>query len=57
MPEDWLWFAIFPCGSYAGLALAAILLPAATHLALFVLRGATLVLLFVGIHNAWDSLI
>jgi hypothetical protein len=57
VPEDWLWYATLPCGSYAALALAALLLPAATHLALFVIGGATLTLLFIGIHNAWDSVI
>lgn len=57
VPEDWLWFAIFPCGSYAALTLAALLLPAAAQFALFVLGGATLALLFIGIHNAWDSVI
>ena len=55
VPEDWLWFAILPCGNYAALALGALLLPAATHLALFVIGGETLALLFIGIHNAWGS--
>jgi len=52
--EDWFWHAILPCSIYAALALAALLLQA-TRLALFVIAGATLGLLLIGIHNAWDT--
>jgi hypothetical protein len=52
---DWFWYAISPCGAYAGLAMAAPLLNAATQLALFLIGGAALGLLLIGIHNAWDS--
>jgi hypothetical protein len=53
--EDWLWYAIVPCSLYAALALASLFLRTTTQLALFIVGGAALGLLFVGIHNAWDS--
>ncbi|MHB8066961.1 MAG: hypothetical protein ACYDIC_03565 [Desulfobaccales bacterium] len=53
--EDWLWYAILPCSVYAALALAAVFLRSATQPAEFVIGAAALGLLFIGIHNAWDS--
>jgi hypothetical protein len=53
--EDWLWYAILPCGLYAVLALAALALAMNAEAVLFVIAGATLGLLFIGIRNAWDT--
>jgi hypothetical protein len=53
--EDWLWHTVFPLVSYTALLVAAILLPGHAALALFVIAAATLLLLFIGIHNAWDN--
>jgi hypothetical protein len=53
--QDWLWYAILPCSLYAALALAALFLRTNIQLALFVIAGATLGLLLLGIHNAWDT--
>ena len=53
--QDWLWYALLPCAVYAALALAAAVLAAHTHRALFVIAGAALGLLLIGIHNAWDT--
>jgi hypothetical protein len=53
--EDWLWHAILPCSMYAALALAAFLMRTTTQLALFIVGGAALVLLLIGVHNAWDT--
>ena len=53
--EDWLWHVILPCACYAALALAAFCLRAATQVPLFLVAGAALGLLFIGIHNAWDT--
>ena len=39
---------------YAGLLVAAITLRPETELALYLIASATLLLLFIGIHNAWD---
>lgn len=53
--EDWLFHSLLPLGAYAVLALSA--LAAHTHAreALLGVGAATLLLLFVGIHNAWDG--
>ena len=53
--EDWLWHTIFPLVSYTAFVVAAILLPIHSAPALFVIAAATVLLLFIGIHNAWDN--
>jgi hypothetical protein len=53
--EDWLWHAVFPLFSYTLLVVAAIMLLAVPTLALFGVAAATLLLVFIGIHNAWDA--
>ncbi len=53
--EDWLWHTIFPFVSYTVLVVAAILLPGDPALALFGIGAVTVLLLFIGIHNAWDT--
>jgi hypothetical protein len=53
--EDWLFHAVLPAIAYGLLASAALALRASTHTALFVIATATLLLLFIGIHNAWDT--
>ncbi len=52
--SDWLWHTILPLVSYTALVVAAILLPVHPAPALFVIAAATVLLLFIGIHNAWD---
>jgi hypothetical protein len=53
--EDWLFHALLPLAAYAMLALSAVATPSHTRDALFGVGAAALLLLFVGIHNAWDS--
>lgn len=53
--EDWLFHACLPLIAYAALAAAAFAALAHTHAAMFAVAGATLALLFTGIHNAWDA--
>ena len=55
--EDWLFHTIFPLVSYTALVVAAMLLPGHPAPALFVIAAATVLLLFIGIHNAWDNVI
>jgi fatty acid desaturase len=55
--EDWLWYTVFPLVSYTALVVAAIVLPGNPALALFVIAAGTVLLLFTGIHNAWDTVI
>ncbi len=53
--EDWLWHTVFPLVSYTALVVAAIVLPGNPAPALFVIGAVTVLLLFIGIHNAWDN--
>jgi hypothetical protein len=53
--EDWIWHILLPAAAYAALLLAAIFLDGHTRGPLFVLGAATLLLLCIGIHNAWDT--
>ena len=53
--EDWIWHAVLPFIAYAALAAAALLLLRHAESALFLIGAAALLLLFIGIHNAWDS--
>ncbi len=52
--EDWIWHAVLPAAAYAAVLISA-LLPGAVPGRLFLPAAATLLLLCVGIHNAWDS--
>ena len=54
MLEDWIWNALLPSLCYLTLLLAAALLPRHTPPALYSIGGVALILLFIGIHNAWD---
>jgi hypothetical protein len=53
--EDWLWYAALPCGVYVAVAAGALFLRTADGRAMFVIAAAALGLLFIGIHNAWDT--
>jgi len=53
--EDWLFHAVMPLVAYAMLALSAFATDAYMRGALFAVGGASLLLLFAGIHNAWDA--
>jgi hypothetical protein len=53
--EDWLFHTVLPLVSYTALVISGILLPGQPAPALFFIAAATLLLLFVGIHNAWDN--
>ena len=53
--EDWLFHAVLPLVSYAALVLSAYATRSHLREALFALGAAALLLLFIGIHNAWDA--
>jgi hypothetical protein len=55
--EDWLFHAIFPALAYLALALSVLAAPSRAYAALFAVGAATLLLLFTGIHNAWDAVV
>lgn len=54
--EDWLWHMIFPFISYAALFVSALAIPRYATPALFAIGAATVLFLFIGIHNAWDTI-
>lgn len=53
--EDWAWYIVLPLISYPLLLAAAVLLSFRPTLALFLVAATSLLLLFIGIHNAWDT--
>jgi hypothetical protein len=55
--EDWIWHCALPLIAYAALLLAAVFLQRHPTPSLFVIGGTVLLLLFIGIHNAWDSVV
>jgi hypothetical protein len=52
--EDWLFHVLLPFSAYATLGVATCIAFFSLGPALFVVGGAALLLLFIGIHNAWD---
>ncbi len=52
--KDWLWYMVFPLIAYIVLVVAAIVLPANPTSVLYIISVAMIVLLFLGIRNAWD---
>ena len=53
--EDWLFHTVLPFVCYSTLFVAAILLSGYPAPILFIIAAATVLLLFIGIHNAWDN--
>lgn len=53
--EDWIWHVVLPLAAYAGLIATALMLERDIDHALFITGGSTLLLLFIGIHNSWDT--
>jgi hypothetical protein len=53
--EDWLWHAILPVLAYGAIIGGAVAMVADAADALFAVAAATLLLVFIGIHNAWDT--
>jgi hypothetical protein len=52
---DWIWSVILPAFAFLALAASsALLLGGLGAASLYVVAATTLVLLFIGIHNAWD---
>jgi hypothetical protein len=52
--EDWVWNVILPSLSYAALACLAVLIWHRPEQSLFGVAALALLLLFIGIRNAWD---
>ena len=55
--EDWIWHVALPAAAYTAVLVAGALLGHGATGSLFAVASATLLLLCVGIHNAWDTVI
>ena len=53
--EDWLWYMVLPLLAHILLIVAAFMLPNNPSPALYMVSLAMMVLLLVGIRNAWDN--
>jgi hypothetical protein len=53
--EDWLFHVLLPFAAYTTLAVTAFAARSHVREALFGIGTASLLLLFIGIHNAWDA--
>jgi hypothetical protein len=53
--EDWLWHSILPAVAYLILTVGALTFWHSHRNGLFMVATTSMMLLFIGIHNAWDS--
>jgi hypothetical protein len=53
--EDWLFYVLLPFAAHAMLGGSAYVAHSHARPALFLVGAAALLLLFIGIHNAWDA--
>jgi hypothetical protein len=53
--EDWLFHAVLPLAAYAMLTFSPLAIQADRSMTFFSVATAALLLLFTGIHNAWDA--
>ena len=53
--EDWMFHVALPFVAYAVLAASATVTPVSSRVALFGVAASVLLLLLIGIHNAWDN--
>jgi hypothetical protein len=53
--EDWIWHVVLPLVAYLALFVTAIFLRRGEAGALYGVAASALLLLFIGIHNAWDA--
>jgi hypothetical protein len=54
--EDWLWHIVLPFLGYTVFLVAGLMVPSNPVVALFVAAVSPAALLYIGIHNAWDSI-
>lgn len=52
--EDWTWYTVLPGVAYVAIALGALLFSGRPASAMFAPAAGAIMLIFIGIHNAWD---
>ncbi|MBW8868299.1 MAG: hypothetical protein JF610_13400 [Acidobacteria bacterium] len=55
--EDWIWHTLLPMTAYSMILIATMLAGFHAQGSFFAVATATLGLLFIGIHNAWDTVV
>jgi hypothetical protein len=55
--EDWLWHVALPFVAYATLLAAGLILPRLIVPSSFGIASMTLLLVYIGIHNSWDTIV
>jgi hypothetical protein len=53
--EDWLWHTVFPLIAYIVMGVCAAILAGGSAWPLYFVAASALLLLYTGIHNAWDT--
>jgi len=52
---DWVWYVSLPAAAHIAMVISGLLLNPDRTGAMFPIGGATIALMFIGIHNAWDT--
>lgn len=55
--SDWVWSAVLPVCAHLALVVTGFSFPYRPAIALYAVSGVVLLLLFTGIHNAWDVVV
>lgn len=53
--EDWIFHIVIPFTAYSAMLVGAVLMPRDAFHGMFILAGSSILLLFDGIHNSWDT--
>lgn len=54
--EDWLFHVFLPLLAYIMISFASAMILSNAHRSMYLIGAASLTLLFIGIHNAWDAI-
>ncbi len=55
--SDWIWNVVLPLAAYLALLATGLMLPHQPAPSLYAIGAVVLLLLFIGIHNAWDVVV
>ncbi len=55
--SDWVWSVLLPVIAYLGLGTSGLTMTRAPSASLYAVSGAAMLLLLIGIHNAWDVVV
>lgn len=53
--EDWIWHCVLPIAAYVSITISTVVFWYQPGVMLYVVGASALLLLYVGIHNAWDA--